>query len=114
MAGALLPATAAMVITVWRAIVTRAVVAGAIHDWTFNHISWLVINRWWWRRVINRCGRRINRCRGCVNRSRCSINRTGSHCCANHAADDCANDRSPTPAWAAAMGFSLTCEGEGT
>jgi hypothetical protein len=91
----------------WAVVAWRTIVARTVHDRTFNHIRGLVINRRRWWRVIDGCWRRIHR-------GRCGINRTRSHRSADHAADDCANDCSSTPAWAAAMGFSLTCEGEGT
>jgi hypothetical protein len=96
-------------VSAWRAIVTRA-----INHRTLDHIGRLIINRWRWWRVIHRRRRDINRGRCCIHRSRGRIHRAGSHCCANHAADDCADDCRSTPAWTAAMGFSLACKGEGT
>jgi hypothetical protein len=113
--AAVLPAAAAVIITMrWAVVAGWAIVTRAVHNRAFNHVGWLVINRRWRRRVINRCGRRIYRCGRGIYRGRGRIDRTGSHCRAHYTADDCANDCRSTPAWAAAMGFSLTCEGEGT
>jgi hypothetical protein len=113
--AAMLPAAAAVIITMrWAVVAGWAIVTRAVHNRALNHVGWLVINRRWRRSVINRCGRCIYRRGRRINRGRGRIDRTGSHCRAHHTADDCANDCSSTPAWAAAMGFSLTCEGEGT
>jgi len=91
----------------WAVVTWWAVIARAVHDRAFNHICRLVINRWRRRCVIHRRWRYIHWSRG-------RVDGTGGHGRANHAAYDCTDYCRSTPAWSAAMGFSLACEGEGT